>query len=98
MPSAFVSILSQFSTDKATKNSEVLQNILHNGNRELPHLPRRRDTRLKSGWLFVLPCGTPLDFNFSPEVRSDRRKFWTNFIEVSDSSFSILPVALLYQL
>jgi hypothetical protein len=46
-------------------------------------LPRNPRTVLpKAGWLFVYPCGTPIDFCISDEVSPTRRKYWTLFIEV----------------
>lgn len=36
----------------------------------------------KGDWLFVYPCGTPIDFAFSDEVSPARRDYWTQFIQV----------------
>jgi hypothetical protein len=36
----------------------------------------------KARWLFVYPCGTPIDFCFSDEVSAMRRDYWTQFIQV----------------
>jgi hypothetical protein len=34
-----------------------------------------------SDWLFVYPCGTPMDFCFSNEVSPTRMSYWTHFIQ-----------------
>jgi hypothetical protein len=46
-----------------------------------PEMPRKM--AVAPFWLFVYPCGTPMDFCFSSEVLPERAVYWSKIIPVS---------------
>jgi hypothetical protein len=59
---------------------------IENTSTKAPIMPRRSEP--SPFWLFVYPCGTPMDFSFSREVSPERVEYWTAFITVRNSSVS----------